>query len=257
MPSPDDQRGTLDARLDRDPCVAEAMEEVARTEARAAIARVHAIRLREQLEAGASEQLDMKASADADEIDGADVEDDVPNLALTSAGPARLRRSWFRRPTRKSLAVAAALLVTCAGVGASGYVVWHHRALTAEHQRAAEFTAAARERAITLMSISADSARKDVQHIIDDSTGPFKAKMLVTADDLVKTIERSKVSTKVVVKSVVVESMTNDSAVILVASKADAVGPGKDTPAPRSWRIVMTLQRDGGQLKMADIEMLP
>jgi Mce-associated membrane protein len=107
------------------------------------------------------------------------------------------------------------------------------------------------------MSINADSARNDVQRIIDESTGPFKAKMLVTADDLVKTIERSKVSTRTTVKSVVVESMTNDSAVILVAAKADATGPGKDKPPPRSWRIIMTVQRDDGQIKMANVEMLP
>jgi Mce-associated membrane protein len=259
MPSPDDQLGALDADLDQDPRVAQALEEAARTEARAATARGRARRLRQQVETAAREQLDTKAPADSDDVDGAAVEDNVDAPEQASASSARLRRRRFRRPTRQTLAVIAAILLTGAGAAVSGYVVWHHHALTAEHRRAAEFEAAARQRVITLMSINADTARKDVQHIIDDSTGSFKAKMLITADDLVKTMERSKISTKVAVKSVVVESMTNDSAVVLVAAKADATGPGKDTPPPppRSWRIIMTLQRDGGQLKMADIEMLP
>lgn len=257
MPSPDHQLGAVDARLDQDPCVAKAMEEAARTEARAAAARVRAIRLSRQAKTTASEQLDTTDVADADDIDGAAVEDDVREPERTLASLARPRRRWFRRPTRQKLAVGVAVLLTCAGLGVSGYVEWHHRTLAAEHQRAAEFAAAARQGAITLMSINADNARRDVQRIIDDSTGPFKAKMLVTADDLVKAVERSKVSTKVAVKSVAVESMTNDSAVILVAAKADATGPDKDKPPPRSWRVVMTLQRDGGQLKMANVEMLP
>jgi Mce-associated membrane protein len=155
------------------------------------------------------------------------------------------------------MAASLMVLLAGAGLGASGYVVWCHRTIAAEHRRAAEFAAAARQGVITLMSIHADKAREDVQRIIDDSTGPFKARMLFTADDLAKSIEHSKVSTNVVVKAVSVESMTNNSAVVLVAAHATATGPDKDKPPPRSWRIVMTLQRDGGQLKMANVEMLP
>jgi Mce-associated membrane protein len=96
-----------------------------------------------------------------------------------------------------------------------------------------------------------------VQRIIDDSTGPFKTGVLLGGDDLVKAVEDSKVSTKVTVKAVAVESMTDDSAVVLVATTAEVANPGKSKPPPRAWRVVMTIQRDGGKLKIAKVESLP
>lgn len=255
MSSPHDALGALDAHVDQDPRVAEAMEEAARTQAHAAAARLRATLLREQAEtlSKRSSATDPPRANDADHAGaGAVRESESP-----SARAVRRWRRWLR-PTRRMLAVGAAVLLTGAGAGVSGYVVWHHRMMITERQNADEFTAAARDRTITLMSINAGSARSDVQRIIDDSTGAFKAKTLITADDLVKTIERTKISTKTTVKSVVVESMTKDSAVMLIAARADATGPDNEKPPPpRSWRIIMTLQRDGGQIKMANIEMLP
>lgn len=208
------------------------------------------------------ESLDAPAPAAAavppSRVEGsaAALDNDLPQAENASKSVAS-DRQWLRRPQRRTLASGAATLLACAGLAASGYQLWYHQEITAEHRRVEEFTAAARQAATTLMSINADKAREDLQHIIDDSTGPMKARMLVTADDLAKAVERSKVSTTVAVKAVSVQSMSQDSAVVLVAARADASGPGKDKPPPRPWRIVMTLQRDGGQLKMANVEMLP
>lgn len=229
IPSPDRLLRAPDADPGGDPSIAQAMAAADRAEARAVAARARAVRLSRQAEMAASDQLETADAFGATNI----------------------------RPRRHTLAVASLLVLICAGLGASAYVVWYHRALAAEHHRADEFAAVARQSAITFMAIDADKAREDVQRIIDRSTGPLKAKMLLTADDLVKAVERSKVSTKIDVKAVSVESMTPNSAVVLVAANADAVGPDTEKPAPRHWRIVMTLQRDGSQLKMADVEMLP
>jgi Mce-associated membrane protein len=107
------------------------------------------------------------------------------------------------------------------------------------------------------MSIDANKARDGVQRIIDDSTGPFKTGVLLGEDDLVKAVEDSKVSTRVAVKAVAVESMTDDSAVVLVATRAEVANPDKSKPSPRSWRVVMTIEREGGKLKIAKAESLP
>jgi Mce-associated membrane protein len=222
------------------PTLAEAMDEVARAEARAETARGHAL------------QLSRQAAADAEDVD-----DSVGAGEPASARWARLRRRLLRRPRRKSLAVGAAVVLICAFLGITGYAVWYHRNTVDERQRAAEFAAAARQGAITLMSIDANKARDDVQRIIDDSTGSFKTGMMITAEDLVKSVEESKVSTKVVVQAVAVESMTDDSAVVLVAMKSEAANPDKTKPPPRSWRVVMSLQRDAGQIKMSNVEYVP
>lgn len=174
---------------------------------------------------------------------------------LSKRADARPRR--LRRPGRKTVAASVAAALVCGSLGASGYLWRHHRTVAHHQQRAAEFAAAARQDAIWVMSIDANKAREDVQRIIDNTTGTFKAGMLLSAEDLVNAVQQSNVSTTVDIAGVAVESMTEDSAVVLVAAKAAVVNRDKDKPAPRSWRIVMTLQRDGGQPKVSNIEVLP
>lgn len=226
MPPPEDTGGG--------PTLAEAMEEVARAEARAEAARARALQLSRQ----AAPHDDVEAQ---------------------HASPrwARLRRRLLRRPGRKSLAVTAAVTLICAGVGTTGYVVWYHRKTVDERARAAEFAAVAQQDATTLMSIDATKARDDVQRIIDQSMGSFKSGMLLNANNLVESVEQSKVSTKATVQGVAVESMTGDSALVLVSAKAESTNPDNTKSPPQLWRIVMTLQRDGEQIKMSKVEFVP
>lgn len=107
------------------------------------------------------------------------------------------------------------------------------------------------------MSIDSSTAKDDVQRVIDSTTGPAKAGMMMSAQDLIKAVEQSKLSTKVTVEGVAVESMTEDSAVVLVTAKSSVADPAEDKPKPRSWRLVATVQRDDGQLKLSKVEFLP
>jgi Mce-associated membrane protein len=236
-----------------DPSLAEAMHEVAQAEARAETARARARRLSRDAEPASSGQLDSIEAAD-DDYETVDA-----NVLAVQHGSVRSVRvvALLRRPGRKTLAVGAAFVLIFVFLAISGYVVQYHRRATDERDRAEEFAAAARQGLAALMSIDANKARDGVQRIIDDSTGPFKTGVLLAEDDLVKAVEDSKVSTKVIVKAVAVESMTDDSAVVLVATRAEVANPDKSKPPPRSWRVVMTLQRDGGKLKIAKVESLP
>jgi Mce-associated membrane protein len=239
-----------------DPSLAEAMQEVARAEARAETARARAIQLSRDAESASSGQLDTMETANAEDTDHATVDDNelaVQPLSASSVGIIAM----LRRPGRTTLAVGAAFLLICTFLAVSGYVLQYHRRAADERHSAEEFAAAARQGVTALMSIDADKARDGVQRIIDDSTGPFKTGILLTEDDLVKAVEDSKVSTRVAVKAVAVESMTDDSAVVLVAARAEVANPDKSKPPPRSWRVVMTIERDGGTLKIAKVESLP
>ncbi len=219
-----------------DSALAAAMQEVAAAEARAEAARARAAR------------LSREAAGEPD------VEDEN---GLNDVEPARrrvrLRRLALRRPGPRSIAAAAATLLICAALALSGYVTWYHHRSVDERARSAEFAAAARQRAITLMSIDAGKAREDLQRIIDDGTGQFKNEMLITANDRAEAVEQSKLSTKAAVTGVAVESMTKDSAVVLVTAKSELVNADNKTP-PQYWRLVMTLQRVDGQLKVSKLE---
>jgi Mce-associated membrane protein len=212
--------------------LAEAEEELSRAEARAEAARARAAELRRQAE-GAAE----------------------------SAKPAAKRsRRWrlprLRRPTPKAVGVGAAIVLLCASLAATGFMVWQHYALVREQRHAAEFAAAARKGVVTLMSLDADHAAESVQHTIDVSTGALKSQFEATATYLVKNAQEAKISTKATVEDVAVESMTDNSAVVLVVAKSDTTNPDKSKRPTVLWRLSVNIDRDGGQLKMSKLDFV-
>jgi Mce-associated membrane protein len=209
--------------------LAEAAEaEAAAVEAQAAAARARAIRLRRQ------------AAADAG-----------------SRVPWRWR---LRRPTGKTMVVGAAIIVICASLALSGYFVWIDRIASQQRQRSAEFVATARQDVMALMSLDFNKTKEDMQRISDNTTGSFRDHFPVVALQLTNGLQRSKVVTTVSVNDVAVQSMTDDSAVVLVAATTQAKSP--DDPQPndqqqvQTWHIVLTLLRDKGQPKMSKVEFV-
>nr|WP_205843267.1 hypothetical protein [Mycobacterium intracellulare] len=67
----------------------------------------------------------------------------------------------------------------------------------------------------------------------------------------------SEVVTKGTVDATAVESMHDDSAVVLVAATSQITNPAGAQKEPRAWRLSVTMTREGGQLKMSKIEFVP
>jgi len=212
--------------------------EISQIEARAEAARARATQLRRQAEA---------ASGDPG----------YPETSKIDKKETRMRQRLLRRPSRKVLTAVAGLLVIGASLTASGLVIWHHHNVAQERHSSAEFATTASNAIVSMMSISADKARDDMQRFADETTGSFKASILLSADNVIKQIEQSKVTTKVAVQAVAVESMTKDSAVVLVAAKAEVTKPDQTKPQSKSWRVVVNIERDGGQLKISKVEFVP
>jgi Mce-associated membrane protein len=224
----DDDTATTEAPAS----LAEAEEELSRAEARAEAARARAAELRRQAE-GAAE--------------------------TAKPAPKRSRRWWLprlRRPTPKAVGVAAAVVLISASLAATGYMVWQHYALLREQRHAAQFAAAARQGVTTLMSLDADHAAESVQRTIDVTTGTLKSQFEATSGMLVKNAQEAKVSTKATVEDVAVESMTDNSAVVLVVAKSDTINPDKSKRPPVFWRISVNIDRDGGQPKMSKLDFV-
>ena len=224
--------------------LAAAEEELIRAEERAEAARARAAELRREAEAGSSEQSD--ATEDAA---GADAKPAV----------SRLRRRWpwrLRRPTRKAVGVGTAIVLICASLAASGYIVWQHRTLVQRRQHAEEFAAAAREEVATLMSIDPAHAAENIQHTIDDTTGALKSQLEATSGYMAKNAQDAQVTTKATVQDVAVESMTDNSAVVLVVAKSDTINPDKSVRPPVFWRLSVNIDRDGDRLKMSKLDFV-
>lgn len=200
-----------------------------------------------------SETADLdQPTVDADADEGAaNVEAD--------AVPAKRRRPRLKAPRIRLPWIAATLVVLCTLglLGASGYMMWHHRQVTAEQQRSADFAAAARQGVVTLMSLDFNHAQDDVKRILDNTTGDFKKDFEGQAEQFAEVAQSSKVVTEATVSSTAVQSMTKDTATVLVAVTTQVSNAASKEQEPRSWRLRVDMARDGGQLKLSKVEFVP
>jgi Mce-associated membrane protein len=245
----------------------EAEAEAAEAEAVAAAARAkaRAIRLRRQAAEAATADSETDAvdpePAASEAVELTESDDDVSDDGEEpSAEPIRERRGGRGR-ILKIVAAALAVVLAIAGTAVLSFVsvlmIKHHRQQVADEQRRAEYSAAARQSVVTLMSLDFNKAKEDVQRIIDNATGQFKDDFKSQAEDFIKVAQDSKVVTEVTVNATAIESMTNDSAVALVSATSHVTNAAGAKQEPRSWRLSVNLKREGGQIKMEKVEFVP
>ena len=228
---PSSSTGHTDGELAR-----QAEAEATAAEARAEAARARADELRSRLQATSE----------------AETRTAVPTVALpgTTAG----------RPNARLRLVAGtvAALLTAGLLAATGYMLWQHHDNTQQRRQAAEYAAAARQGVINLMSIDYTTAQESVQRVLDGSTGRFRDNFADTADDFVQALKDEKIITKVTVNDTAVESMTSDTAVVLVSatSRREGAQSPKDQQEPRLWRVVLSLEHDGDQIKVSGVDFV-
>lgn len=216
-------------------------------------------------EAGASEAVDEPAKPGDGTVEdpveaAAEADAETPTDDAQQATSRRRRlRGRFRRPKWSTAAASLAIIVTLAALAASGYMIKEHRDAERQHRLAAEFAAAARQGVITLTSLDFNHAKQGVQRILDNSTGAFKDDFVKMADDFTKVVEQSKVVSRGTVEAAAVDldSMTNDTAVVLVASTSEVTNSAGAKQEPRNYRLIVSVARDGGQLKISKVEFVP
>jgi Mce-associated membrane protein len=192
--------------------------------------------------------------SDAD-TSSADDAEEKPTFTL------RKSRRWrrLRRPRWSTVAATLAIVVILAALSGSVYMILDHRHAVQQRQRAAEFAAAARQGVVNLTSLDFNNAKQGVQRIGDDSTGTFKDDFLKMADDFTKVVEQSKVISQgtVAAAAVDLDTMTDNSAVVLVASTSEVTNAAGAKQDPRNYRLIVTITRDGDQLKMSKVQFVP
>lgn len=207
-----------------EPAPADAEARVAEAEARAEAARARAADLRRRLEV-------LKAP---------------PAAAAAPIAP------------RALITPLIAALATLALLSATGYMLWQHR-VDGQHRRlTAEYAAAARQGVVNLMSVDYATAQDTVQRVLDGSTGRFRSNFEESADEFVKALQEEKIITRAIVNDAAVDSISGDTAVVLVSASSQREGPQapKEQQQPRVWRVVVTVQREGDQMKMSAVEFV-
>lgn len=229
------------AAVDGDDAVSEVMAQLAEAEAAEAEALAEAAR----------------AKATAARLRGSSAEPpDQEVVADLAEEPEPAPRWWSGLPWSK-IGVAAAVLAICAVLAVTGLMLRQHSQANALRAHRAEFVTAAKEGVVALLSIDYTHAKADVQKVIDHSTGSFKDDFTKGADDFVKTAEQSKAVTVGKVSAAALESENGDTGVVLLAASSQVTNANGARQDPRAWRMSVTMTRDGGQLKMSNVEFVP
>jgi Mce-associated membrane protein len=236
----------------------EAEAEAAEAEALAAAARARAraIKLRREAEARADDEAE----------DGADETSETPEATETvetaeapaPAEPAEPEpgRPRLRVPNWAQALTIAAIVAICALLGISGWMAWHHHNVVQERQRAAAYIAAARQGVVNLTSLDFNKAKEDVQRVLDSATGAFRDDFQKRAEDFESVVKDSKAVTEGSVAAAAVESMNNDSAVVLVLANERVTNIAGAKDQPRTFRFRVSVVHDGDQLKVSKVEFV-
>lgn len=207
-----------------------------------------------------TEAVEVDEPSDLDEStvrDGLLVEDDVDETDEESDEESGRRRFRLRRPRPKTIAAALVVFIASALLGASLGMVLLHREFAADQQHSAEFAAAARQGVVTLMSLNFNSAESDVKRILDNTTGDFKKDFESQASQFTQMAQESKVVTEATVNSAAVQSISTNTATVLVAVTTKVSNAASNQQEPRSWRLRVNVARDGDQIKLAKVEFVP
>lgn len=203
--------------------------------------------------------LDAPAAAADDSVEEADAaEEPTPKKAPKLKKPKSTRGSQGTGLVVLTIASAAVVIVVSAALLALTTAMFVHNR-NVEHQRelSAEFSAAARQGVVTLMSLNFNNAKEDVQRIIDNTTGDFRKDFEGQAEDFVKVAQESKVVTEANVNAVAVQRFDDNTATVLVAVVTNVSNAASKEQAPRSWRLSVDVAREDGQIKLAKVEFVP
>ena len=145
-------------------------------------------------------------------------------------------------------------------VGLAALVGWLGFRTQQSHQAQAQrnqFVQAARQGALNLTTIDWQRADADVQRILDSATGGFYDDFAKRSQPFIELVKQVKSTTVGTVTEAGLESQTADTAQVLVAVTVTTTNAGAQQPDPHAWRMRISVQKAGDQMKVSNVEFVP
>lgn len=209
----------------------------------------------------ASADLEPGSIASSEEVipdpdDGACDEDDAGNELDTTPGEPDETRRWKRIPLHRIALLAATSLVLVLGASAAwiGLNVYQADQVTRQQAR---FVGAAQRGALNLTTIDYQHADADVQRILDGSTGTFHDEFARQSADFVSAVKKAKSQSRGSIAVAGLESASGDQAQVLVAVNVVVSDITAAEQQPRSWRMRVTVNEIGNDIKVSNVEFVP
>ena len=159
------------------------------------------------------------------------------------------------RPARSPLLPAfVAGLVAVVALGALS--VWlgyrAHESQQIEADRAV-FLQVAKQGALNLTTIDYEHADTDIQRILGSATGLFHDEFSQRSQPFVDMVEKAKTTSQGTVTEAGLESFDENEAQAIIAVSVKTAIAGAPVQDPRSWRMRLTMQKSGEDVKISNV----
>jgi Mce-associated membrane protein len=213
----------------------------------------------DEVDAAAEEAEDY----DVDDIDEAEdydaaVEDEATEAEATEddadegdVAPAKRRMSHLRLAAIAGAVIIVALAATVGWLGFRSY-----QSHQAEEQRQ-QFLQIGRQCALNLTTIDWQHADGDVQRVLDSATGQFYDQFSKRKQPFIDVLKKAQSKSVGTITEAGMESESDDKAQVLVAVSIKTTNLGVDDPAPRQWRMRITVEKTGGETKISNVAFVP
>jgi Mce-associated membrane protein len=210
----------------------------------------------------ASSLSDSTAGAEPDEADGdideaedydAAVEDDASEDEddADDSTPAKRRTSHLRLA---AIAGAAIIVALAATVGWLGFRSYQSHQDDAQRQ---QFLQIGRQCALNLTTIDWQHADGDVQRVLDSATGQFYDQFSKRKQPFIDVLKKAQSKSVGTITEAGVESESIEKAQVLVAVSIKTTNLGVEDPAPRQWRMRITVEKSGNETKISNVAFVP
>ncbi len=202
---------------------------------------------------------DLVLDDDADDLAAADLEEagTESEMAEVDAGADNEPSAESEKPKKVISAPRRAIIFgLMVVISLATLLCWFgfrvHQAQQTQAARSA-FLQVARQGALNLTTIDWRHADADVRRILDSATGEFHNDFTKRSQPFVEVLQQAKATTVGTITEAGLESLTGDTAQALVAVSVQTSNAGEADPVPRVWRLRITVQRVGDQVKVSNV----
>lgn len=162
-----------------------------------------------------------------------------------------------RRMSKVRLAATAGLAMLVAVAGLTGWLGFRYYESHQSDEQRKLFLAVGKQGALNLTTIDWQQADADIQRILDSATGVFYDDFQRRSQPFIKVVKQAKSKSEGNITEAGLESVSGDQAQVLVAVKVKTSIDGAADQEPRSWRMRITVQKMGDDVKVSNVEFVP
>jgi len=190
-----------------------------------------------------------------DETDGATSADENDGSDSTGHDASPPKSRLVSSPIVLGAIFGVVMILALGALG--GWLGWRAYEAHRSQQDRWLFLQAGRQGALNLTTISVNTVDADVQRIVSSSTGAFHDNFQKRAQPFIDVVKQAQSQSQGTITEAGLESVDSDEAQVLVAVTVKTSNAGAPEQDPRSWRMRISVKKEGDDVKVSNVEFVP